>query len=111
MFKEEGDFPWKAERFCLIHAMRIDGVDIKAAEAVKLSQTTKRSTAIFCKDMAFVDIMNWLANYNGAFTLKYDLQFVDARTKEIVDDPMSCNYLPTMSKGIYNICLPCKPAH
>lgn len=81
--------------------MGIHVVDIKGAEASKISAVSNTSTSIARKDMSFLDTMKALVSNASAFKLQYDVQFGSSRTENIVDDNKSSNYLPGRSKVTY----------
>lgn len=78
MIKERSGLLWTEETFCVLHAIKIDGDDMKAAEVIEMSQISNNDTAIVCKDRSFVDTMKALKSCAGA--LKFNLLF-DARSR------------------------------
>lgn len=66
-------------------------------------QAAITSTAIVCKDKWFVNTLNELMNYARGFKLQYRLLFIDARTMDLTCDTDLSSYLPTRSRGMYNI--------
>lgn len=57
LFQEDEVFSWTEKRFCVRLLMWTDGVKIRAAEAMKLSEVSNSSTSTVRKDTFFVDIM------------------------------------------------------
>lgn len=71
---------------------------------MKLGKSANISTAIVWRDTSLVDMMKGLVDHAGALHLDYSVKFVDAKTKDIVDDTQSVNHPPTRSRGMYNRC-------
>lgn len=84
------------------HVMRNDGLLIQYAEAMKVSKVANSSHAIFGRDTWFVETMKELVNYATQVKLEYNITFVDARTKDIIDDTQSSENLPTRGCRTYN---------
>lgn len=82
--------------------MRGDGTETKPAEATKLSQFFRSSTAIFRKGTSLADTMDAVINYAEAIYPQYGAQFAKAQTKAIVEDTLLSDYLPTRIRSRYN---------
>lgn len=67
LLQEARDISCPVERFCVRLVTRLDGSEIKAAEAINLRQVPNPFTTIFLNDTSFVDFMNGLNNYAAAF--------------------------------------------
>lgn len=99
MLKEAFGFLWTMEGACFHHIMWIDGSDTKVAKSIKLNQDANNFTAIVSRDTVVMDLMKQPVNFTSAFKMHYSVLFSNAKGKNIVKHTVSCNYLPTGSRG------------
>lgn len=93
---------WTEEQFHVCHVMRRNSVSTHHVEAMKLSKLANASNANARSAKLFVHTMEELINYTGVFELEYSVQFLVARTKDIVDSTQSSDYLPNRGRGTYS---------
>lgn len=79
--------------------MRLDGVFIPHAEAMKLSKELNTWTAMVIEDMSLAYTTKKLVHYAGTFKLEYGVTFVYVR---FVDKMQSSDIPPTRSCGTYS---------
>lgn len=84
-----------------IAVVRQDGERFDEAEAVKQSRMTSTTSAIVRTDRSILSVMKVVLNYTSALRLQHFVSFSDARIKNIVDDMMPSQYLPTNSRSSY----------
>lgn len=72
------------ENFRVRLVVPIYRAEIKAIEAVNLSQVSSLSSAISRRNTFFLVTMKVLLNYAGIFYLKYSARFAEAQTRTIL---------------------------
>lgn len=75
--------------------MCLDWVKVKQAEAIKLTKSCNTSSALVRCDSTFIDTMKVMMNYAVVFNLEHGVRFFYASKKDIVDDSLSSENLPT----------------
>lgn len=78
-----------------------DGAEIEQIKVIKLSKIRNTCSALVHCHSTFIDIMKALLSYTGAFKLEYGVKFVGAPIKNIVDNTLSSEYLPTSMRATY----------
>lgn len=78
-----------------------DRAETRQAEDIKLSGIRNTSSNPVCRDSRLVEIMKEVFDYLSANDLEYGVKYVDVYIKDIVDDTLSSEYLPSRTRATY----------
>lgn len=78
------------------------GVRLRRLEEIERAQFSIAPAAIFRNNLSFLNGMKVVIHYARALQLQYGMLHNDTQRKNIVDDTLSADYLPTEIHETYN---------
>lgn len=101
MPEQEGIHVWTERRLCVNLITCRYRAEVLQAEAIKPIKVASTKTAIVWKGTTSVDVMKALVDYAAELFLQYKVSFLDTWMKNIIEETVFSEFLPTQSCAKY----------